>query len=320
MNGDALVLNDPRSGKTWAASDDYGLIDNWDALLANERDDETIEQNDPETEPTIEKTQVPPVAVDDEFGARPGRSTLLPVLLNDYDANGDVLVVDGVDGELPPGARIDLVSNNQQLQLTLDDAASGSIAFGYTVGDGRGGATHAGVTVTVRDPEENSPPVQQRENRAAVESGGRVTTAVLGDWVDPDGDPFFLASASVQGPDELSSTAEGTVVFDEHGGAGAARSVALVVSDGRDAAGGVLTVSVRAPGDVPLVAEPFVALATAGQEVRIDPLRHVRGGSGLDPAERGAGEARRAAHARLRRGQLPVHERRRCARTTSSTP
>ena len=180
VNGDALVLNDPRSGKTWAASDDYGLIDNWDALLANERDDETIEQNDPETEPTIEKTQVPPVAVDDEFGARPGRSTLLPVLLNDYDANGDVLVVDGVDGELPPGARIDLVSNNQQLQLTLDDAASGSIAFGYTVGDGRGGATHAGVTVTVRDPEDElaaraaaREPRRGRERRARHDGGAR---------------------------------------------------------------------------------------------------------------------------------------------------
>jgi hypothetical protein len=110
VNGDTLVLNDPGDGNTWAASDDYRLIDNWDVLLRNQRNDKTIEQNDPETEPTIEKTQVPPVAVDDEFGARPGRSTLLPVLLEDYDANGDVLVVDGVDGQLPPGARIDLVS------------------------------------------------------------------------------------------------------------------------------------------------------------------------------------------------------------------
>ena len=280
VNGEAMVLNDRQSGATWASGDDYGLIDNWDALLERELDEETIEQNDPDAEPTVEKSQVAPTAEDDAFGARPGRSTLLPVLLNDYDANGDVLVVDGVDGELPAGARLDLVSENQQLQLTLDDAASGALTFGYAVGDGRGGTAHAQVTVTVRDPDENGPPVQQRENRASVEAAGRVTTAVLGDWVDPDGDPFFLRSATVAEPDALSSTAEGIVVFDELGGAGPMRDVSLVVSDGREQSTGVLTVAVKAPGDVPLIAEPFVALATAGEEIRIDPLRHVRGGSG----------------------------------------
>jgi len=280
VNGTTLVLNDRKSGRTWAAADGYALIDNWDELLATQHDEETIEQNDPETQPTIEKTQVAPIAVDDELGARPGRSTLLPVLLNDYDANGDVLVVDAIDGEMPPGARLDRVSNNQQLQLTLDDAASGTMSFGYTVGDGRGGTAHAVAAVTVRDPEENSPPLQQRENHASVEAGGRVTTAVLGDWIDPDGDPFFLESAAVDAPDRLSSTAEGIVVFDEAGGVGAGRTVGLTVSDGRDTGNGVLTVSVRAPGDVTLIAEPFVELATAGEEIKIDPLRHVRGGSG----------------------------------------
>lgn len=279
-NGDALALNDRRSGRAWAASAEYGLIDNWDELLERERDDETIEQNDPDTEPTVEKGQVPPVAADDELGARPGRSTLLPVLLNDYDANGDVLVVDAVDGELPPGAKLDRVSNNQQLQLTLDDGASGTISIGYTVGDGRGGTAHAVASVTVREADENAPPVQQRENRAAVEESGRVTTAVLGEWVDPDGDPFFLRAASVDEGDDVSSTAEGVVVFDERDGVGGERTVSLVVSDGRDDGAGILTVAVRAPGDVPLIAEPFVELATAGEEIRIDPLRHVRGGSG----------------------------------------
>lgn len=279
-NGDTLVLNERSRGATWAASDDYGLINNWLELLTDERDDQTVELNDPDAAPTIEKSQVPPVAEADDFGARPGRSTLLPVLLNDYDANGDVLVVDGVDGALPEGARLDRVANNQQLQLTLPDAASGSISFGYAVGDGHGNTAHANVNVTVRDGDENAPPVQQRENRAAVESGGRVTTPVLGDWFDPDGDPFFLLEAHVAAPDVISSTAEGVVVFDEGGGADSERNVSLLVSDGRDVSSGVLSVAVRAPGDVELVAEPFVALATAGEEIRIDPLRHVRGGSG----------------------------------------
>ena len=42
----------------------------------------------------------------------------------------------------------------------------------------------------------------------------------------------------------------------------------------------LLEVNVRAPGDVLLVAQPFVVQATKGEEIRIDPLRHVRGASG----------------------------------------
>lgn len=279
-NGDALVLNDPRSGRSWAASGDHGLIDNWDELLAQSRDDDTVERNDPATPPTLEKAQTPPVAVDDALGARPGRATILPVLLNDYDANGDVLVLERVDGAVPAGARIDLVSDRQQLQLTLDAEASGVLAFGYTVSDGRGGTADARVVVEVREPDENGPPVQMRTTGAALAAGGRVSVPVLGDWVDPDGDPFFLRTAGTTGADTVSSTADGVVVVDEQQGGAGTRTIGLVVSDGRADGAGALEVDVRSAGDVPLVAEPFVALATAGEEVRLDPLRHVRGGSG----------------------------------------
>ncbi|MGR0220330.1 Ig-like domain-containing protein [Agromyces sp. ZXT2-6] len=279
-NGDALVLNDGQTGATWAAADGYELIDNWDELLAVERDERRVEQNDPDSPVTTEKSQVAPVAVDDEFGARPGRSTLLPVLLNDYDANGDVLVIASTSGDLPEGARIDLVSDRQQLQLTLDDRAAGSFDLRYDIDDGRGGSAQAVARVTVREADENAPPVQVRAARAVVESSGRVTTAVLGEWVDPDGDPMFLRNASVGAPDDVTSTAEGVVVFDERGGEGAERRVSLLVSDGRDDGSGTLRVGVRAPGEAPLVAESFVALATQGEEIRLEPLRHVRGGSG----------------------------------------
>ncbi|MEI5582716.1 MULTISPECIES: Ig-like domain-containing protein [unclassified Agromyces] len=279
-NGDALVLNDPQSGATWAASGRYELIDNWEELLAVERDERQVEQNDPESRVTTEKSQVPPVAVDDEFGARPGRATLLPVLLNDYDANGDVLVVAAASGDLPDGVRVDLVSERQQLQLTLDDRAAGSFDIRYDIDDGRGGVAQAVARVTVRAPDENGPPAQVRPTRGVVESSGRVTTAVLGEWVDPDGDPMFLRSASTASPDDATSTAEGVVVFDERGGEGSERRVALIVSDGRDDGAGTLRIDVRAPGEAPLVAESFVALATAGEEIRLEPLRHVRGGSG----------------------------------------
>src|SRR5690606_35483375 len=90
--------------------------------------------------------------------------------------------------------RVDLVTRNQQLQLTLAPDATGFVVFSYTISDGRGGTSTATVTVTIRSETENSPPQQVRPTRATVGEGGRVTTHVLGDWVDPDGDPFYLTS------------------------------------------------------------------------------------------------------------------------------
>ena len=42
-------------------------------------------------DPEQREENTPPEAVDDEFGIRPGRSTILPVLDNDSDIDGDVL-------------------------------------------------------------------------------------------------------------------------------------------------------------------------------------------------------------------------------------
>lgn len=279
-NGTALVLNDRGSGRTWAASRDYQRIDNWKDLLVTELDDRQQERNDPEDRPTIEKRSVDPVAEDDVFGARPGRSTLLPVLLNDYDANGDVLVIERPEERLPEWASLDLVSENQQLQLTLAEEATGVLRFAYRIGDGHGGSATADVEVTVRAADENTAPEQRRRLQADVAVDGRLSTPVLGDWVDPDGDPVFLAESTVDAPDSVSWSAEGAVVFREEAGSAGERVVGLTVSDGRDAAAGTLEVTVHPAGEVPIVAEPFIALATAGEEIRIDPLRHVRGGNG----------------------------------------
>ncbi|QTX05140.1 Ig-like domain-containing protein [Agromyces archimandritae] len=274
--GEAIVLNDARSGRSWAPADGYGLIDNWDAIRDAEQTEETVERPDPDTPPTIEKAQLPPVAVDDELGARPGRSTILPVLLNDSDANGDVLVIESI-GEVPEGIGVDIVSDGQQLQLSAPAEAAGSYAFAYTVGDGRGGRDTARVRVTMRPPDENSPPKQMRASTAVMETGGRITRDVLADWVDPDGDTIFLQSAEAAGDDLVTHTPEGRVVVAE--GGGSAHGVHLLVSDGRDAGSGVLDVEARSAGTVPLVADSFVVRAAAGAEVEIRPLEHVRGGS-----------------------------------------
>jgi hypothetical protein len=279
-NGDRVVLNDPRGGASWAVQGSGELIDNWAELITVRQDEQQQEQNDEDTPPEYEKTQAPPVAVADAFGARPGRASVLPLLLNDYDPNGDVLVITSVDPVNEAVGRLDLINDNQQVQLTLNPGATGSVSFGYSISDGRGGTARASVTVAVRQPEENSPPQQVRQTKALVAQGGRVTSAVLGDWVDPDGDAFYLLAASTPAPDSVSHKPEGSVVFSEGGAASALRTVALTASDGRAEGAGALTVTVRPAGEAPIIADPFVVLAYSGQELTISPLDHVRGGTG----------------------------------------
>ncbi|HPM53074.1 MAG TPA: Ig-like domain-containing protein, partial [Rhodoglobus sp.] len=207
-------------------------------------------------------------------------STVLPVLLNDYDPNGDVLVVSELTPIDEAVGRIDLITERQQIQLTLSPGASGQLRFDYSITDGRGGTATASVVVTVRGEAENSAPQQVRTTKAVVQAGGRVTSQVLSDWVDPDGDAFYLTSASTADPDSVSYKPGGSVVFTDAGTGGDLKVVTIVVSDGSAEATGTLTVTVKAAGEVPIVAEPFAVLAYAGQEVTLSPLDHVRGGSG----------------------------------------
>jgi large repetitive protein len=280
-NADRVVLNDAQAGASWAVQSDGELIDNWDELISVLDDEQQVQQNDDSTPPETEQAQLPPVAVDDAYGARPGRASPMAVLINDYDPNGDVLVVSKVDALDPAIGRLDIIHASQAIQLTLAPGASGTVSFSYTISDGRGGTASATVTVSVRTEAENSPPVQLRQTRANVGSGGQVSLDVLGDWVDPDGDPFYLAAASVAAPNTVSYKADGTVVYSDSGSTGAAeRTVTLTVTDGRAEGVGTLAVAVSPSGEVPILCDAFVVLAYAGVEVRVAPLEHVRGGNG----------------------------------------
>ena len=278
-NQQQLVLNDGRAGATWAVQANGELINNWADLIPDDEDQQQ-QQNNQDVPPTIDPEQKPPVAVNDDFGARPGKATLLPVLLNDYDPNADVLVITAVDTINDSVGRLDLVTRNQQLQITLTPAASGVITFGYTISDGRGGSASATVRLTVRTPEENSPPQQVRVTKTTVAAGGRVSTQVSGDWIDPDGDPFFLTSATTAGADQLSYQPDGVVVFTDAGDGGLQKSVTLTMSDGRAEGSGSLAITVKPVGQVPIVVESWIALATSGEEITVQPMDHVRGGNG----------------------------------------
>jgi hypothetical protein len=152
---------------------------------------------------------------------------------------------------------IDLINQRQQIQLTLESGASGQVRFTYTITDGRGGSASATVIVTIKTPNQNSPPVQVRQTKTVVQAGARVTTQVLSDWVDPEGDPFYLTSASISAPDAVTYKPDGTVVYSDSGSGGDLKIISLVVSDGQAAGAGTLSISVKQAGNVPIIADPF---------------------------------------------------------------
>ncbi len=277
-NGDTVVANDPQSGRSWAIDRSGQLIDNWADLV--KKDDDQQQEQVSDDDPEIDKDQKPPVAVDDQLGARPGRTTSLPVLLNDYDPNGDPIIISEVGAVDRADGSVAIVGDGQRLQVTLGARASGTISFPYTITDGNGGSDTATVTVTVRPDSENEPPRQVRDTSADVVQNGHVVTNVLGDWVDPDGDPVYLKSASGSDGDLVSTTPDGLLDFRNASGRTGDRTVQLVVSDGRDDGRGSVTVRVSKPGSVPLDADPFPVRGYAGKAFTVDPLDHVRGGNG----------------------------------------
>jgi hypothetical protein len=277
-NGNRVVLNDAHGGASWAVQSGGQLIDNWSALITP-KDQQQQQNHNEDTPPQVQKQQLPPVAVNDNLGARPGRTSLLPVLLNDYDPNGDVLAITDVTSISSKVGHLDIINNSQELQLTLAASASGSLSFRYTITDGRGGTASATVTVAIRAPGDNTPPKQVNLSKTTVVEGGRVTTQVLGDWEDPDGDPMYVTNASVDKPDSVSFTPDGTIVYSDAGKTTGLKTVSVTVSDGRATTTGTLTVTVKAAGKVPIIADPFLVTATSGEPLTVSPLAHVRGGS-----------------------------------------
>uniref|UniRef100_UPI0025BD7CC9 Ig-like domain-containing protein n=1 Tax=Herbiconiux sp. TaxID=1871186 RepID=UPI0025BD7CC9 len=291
-----VLLSDHVTGRAWDVTRQNALIDGWEELLpdtpADEQSDDVVTDEPVETDPS----QRPPVAGDDELGARPGRTTVLPVLLNDYDPNGDVVVIDGTVVAPDAGWTVDAIADSQQLQITLPPEASGEVAFAYTISDGRGGTDEATVRVQVRADAENSAPVQSTTPRLDVALGGRGEVDIRSDWFDPDGDAFYLLQAGTASPDAVSFTPEGVLTFTDSGQGTGQKEVSVTVSDGVSSTAGTVVVGVHEAADVPLEAEGFVAFVHVGQELEVDPLAHVTGGgSGLRlsgvPAHEGYGLA-----------------------------
>lgn len=284
VNRNAVVLNELTEGLVFLVNQEMREVANWEDVTPPQ--DETDEDNEgdssqdqvQDTIPERAAENQPPVAEDDAFGVRAGRSIILPVLDNDNDPDGDVLTA-AVTGAMPSIGDVEPIYGGGALQITVDADAEGTATFGYTASDGRGLSDEAIVTLTVRPASSNEAPEQKREGRILIEQGASVSYNVLPDWTDPDGDDLYLLNAAPTTDDGVQFRADGLVTFNAIGADQGRKDVTLFVSDGTTPTQGVLHVDVRAPGTLEPVTNPDHVTTLAGQPVTVAPL-----GNDLSPS------------------------------------
>lgn len=286
LTADTAVLNDIRSGWAWTLPEGTLVPSSQDwqvAVQDQQQSSQTGDRIDTVREPRA------PVAVDDQFGVRPGALVNLPVLLNDYDANTDVLTIDSKQlGQLDPDfGSIELTDNNQRLAVRVASGASGSASFRYRDSDGTAGqgrySNLATVRLTVQS--SNRAPVCGDSCRAQwpspeVAPGGTIRVPVLTGWVDPEGDQMLLANATSTNPSiRVAVNPEGDVVVQHRDSTATAdqrASISLTVSDINGATTSK-TLVVRVTRRPNLVAGSFAVTRQVGLPATVDLSSHLLG-------------------------------------------
>ena len=274
-----VVLNDQSTGISWLMTDELIMVDNWADLIppmseeqSDEEDEESAEDRLDNIAPDPTEENNDPIANDDTiFGARIGRSTLVPVLHNDTDPDGDILTVSLV-GSPPAGVRISPVRNSSQFQVEIPaDYSANSVNFTYEVNDGRGGTDRARVTLQVRDEGQNAAPESLREQSFEVEQRAQYDHMVLDDWYDPDGDDLFLVDARSESGDTVRFNPNGRIVYTATGEPGPTQ-LTVVVSDGVEETEEVIEVMVRERGTGRPIANADYVSVGVGGITSVEPL------------------------------------------------
>lgn len=294
VSGTRAILNDTSSGWVWRVPNG-DLIESSQSWVSDEVDAQAETPNEQQAEQVIEPK--PPVAVDDAFGVRASSQIALQVMLNDSDPNEDVLsiVPDSLTGLRSDFGALALGENNQQVILTVAPSAAGTATFNYRLTDGTSAdglnSNVATVTLTLVPESTNRAPVWCGVEACLldwpgpeVSPGQTVSTEVLAGWVDPDGDPVYLADAqNAAGVGTVTFKPSGTVIY-QHPNPNqendSTASIDLTVSDDRGATA-TKSLSIRVTNTPTLVTKSFAVSGVAGQSLSVFPLDHVIGSSGI---------------------------------------
>ncbi|WP_144876460.1 Ig-like domain-containing protein [Microbacterium sp. 1.5R] len=290
VNRDVIILNDAVGGAAWMANESLQRVDNWNDLTPPEgetqEEDNTTQETVETTLPDRKEENTPPVAEDDDFGVRPGATTLLPVLDNDNDPDGDVLVATLVDSQ-PSLGTVQQVQNGGSLQIAVEEDATGSATFVYEADDGRTGKDTATVTLTVHPWDQNAAPAPKRKTSLVVESGGTVSYNILPDFIDPDGDDIYLKGVEPAPGDEVDFTTDGQITYKATASLQGRKEVQVTVADGfGETYVGTISLDVRPEGSTDPKTNADHVVTRVGEQVTVAPLANDTS-SGREPLRLG---------------------------------
>ncbi|MFJ6268987.1 Ig-like domain-containing protein [Pseudarthrobacter oxydans] len=283
VNRDLVVLNDVNSGNVWLVNQNMQLVNNWDDVVppkneSDEQDQESADNNTINVLPDRTKPNRPPETKPDAVGVRPGRTTILSVLDNDSDPDGDVLTA-AVGDSGPQAGSLQNIYGGTAFQISVPaDAKPGTETFGYSASDGRGLSAGGQVTLSVVGPDENKPPQFKRGDNTTtmlVEQGKTVSQNILTDWIDPDGDDLVLLDAKADNDqDQVKVRRDGLLTFQDSGATAGKKAVEVTIWDGRDTVTGKVVVNVQPPGALAPVVNADHVTAVVGQDLVISPLKN----------------------------------------------
>lgn len=284
VSGEQIVLNNLATGAAYLPDRNLRVVEGWDRLAPAEAAEPPMPEPDALARLLAGRTAQnhAPELVDDVAGVRPGRTAIIPVLANDADSDGDLLVVDDLRGEVPAEfGEVALVDGGRAVQVRAAEGASGSVQLEYIAGDGRpGGVARAYLTIRAADEGANAAPETGRLETAAVELGQSASVEVLSGWTDPDGDHLRLVAAEGSAQTAVRFTPDGTITATASGGEPGVREVEYRVSDGVRESFGRLRLDVRAAGSLAPIAAPDAVAGEAGGLLAARVLENDRAPSG----------------------------------------
>ncbi len=272
-SADATLRWDPRSPEIRVRSDKAGSVNVVYTITDGTATDDAVLRVDFK-EPTQPR---PPIAVRDEVLVTGGEPAYVPVLDNDVDPDGEVLVVLGVSG-IPANVPVSVtVIRRSVLKITAATDLTEPFEFSYRISDGVDVDDGTVFVEPAPTRTENRPPVVVSDEYT-VRAGGIASLPVLTNDSDPDGDALEIEAPPQDQPD---ADRDGRLFLSDDGqlryeAPESARSTVSLVYSVRDVAENVASAELiihvlpaNADRNQPPIAPELIGRTVAGQRVAI---------------------------------------------------
>jgi len=186
-----------------------------------------------------EKPNVPPIALDDKVSCMIGKTVIISVLDNDYDADNDILTV--IKKSDPSHGTV-VLNGDGTFTYTHDGSSNLVDSFTYCVNDGKDDSNIATVSIGIK-----SAPVAINDH-ASTSIGGYVDIAVKDNDYDLGNTPLtvFVKTQPAHGIASLNT--DGTIRYAHDGSVNLTDSFTYYINDGElDSNIATVTISIAPP-------------------------------------------------------------------------